>query len=202
MFTGIITAIGGIAKITPCGGGIRLRVNAPAAWLRGAQIGGSIAVDGACLTAVEVGADFFAADVSGESLRCCAPWRENGAVNLEHPLAAGGALGGHFVSGHVGGIARLVRVSETGDGGKKMAFAPPPELLKYIVRKCSVAVAGVSLTAAEEGAGEFSVYAVPHTLAATTLGGWAAGTEANLETDILAAHLEKLARFSAAGGVV
>lgn len=170
-----------------------MQIRTPAGWLKNAKIGASIAVDGACLTAAEIAGDSFFADVSAETLKCCAPWREGAEVNLEHPVAADGAFGGHFVSGHVAGTAKLARIKKTQDGGCKATFAPPPELLKYIVRKGSVAVAGVSLTAAEVSDAEFSAHIVPHTLAATTLGRLAEGAAVNLETDILAAHLEKLA---------
>ena len=199
MFTGIITAIGEVAEIRPAGSGARLRVQTPSGWLKRAEIGGSIAVDGACLTAAEIAGNDFFADVSAETLNCCAPWRAGAAVNLEHPLALGDVLGGHFVSGHVSGVARLSRAEKTEDGGRRLVFSPPPELLKFIVRKGSAALAGVSLTIADVAAAEFSVQIVPHTLAATTLGRLAAGAAVNLETDMLAAYLEKLA---AAGGML
>ncbi|MBE8158356.1 MAG: riboflavin synthase [Betaproteobacteria bacterium] len=199
MFTGIITAVGEIGEIAPAGGGVRMQIGAPPGWLNAAKIGGSIAVDGACLTAAEICGDSFFADVSAETVKCCAPWRTGAAVNLEHPLAAGEKIGGHFVSGHVSAAARLLRGQKTQDGGRRMTFLPPPELLKYIVRKGSAALAGVSLTVAEVAGAEFSAQIVPHTLAATTLGRLPEGAAVNLETDILAAYVEKLA---AAGGVL
>lgn len=193
MFTGLIAARGVVAEIAAGADGGRIRIRVSAGFLDGARIGDSIAADGACLTATEVSADSFAAALSPETVSRCAEWRKNAAVNLEHPLAVGDRLGGHFVSGHIEGIARVVRAENTADGGRKMIFAPPPQLLKFIIAKGSVALAGVSLTVNEINQKEFAVQIVPHTLAKTTLGGLALGDAANLETDLLARHLHKLA---------
>ena len=199
VFTGLITAQGVVAEVAAAGDGARLRVNAPAEWLAGARTGDSIAADGACLTAEEVAADFFVAALSPETLARCAAWHKNAAVNLEHSLAVGDKLGGHFVSGHVEGVARIAAIEETGDGGRRMVFAPPPELMKFIIGKGSVALDGVSLTVNAADDSQFSAQIVPHTLAATTLGRRRAGDEVNIETDLLARYAQKCA---AAGGVL
>ncbi len=197
MFTGLITARGIVAEISADTDGAKMRVRVPAGFLDGARVGDSIAVDGACLTAAEIAADSFAAALSSETLACCAEWRKDAAVNLEHPLAVGDRLGGHFVSGHVEGTARVVRAENTGDGGRTAVFAPPPPLMKFVVVKGSVALSGVSLTVNAADDCEFAVQLVPHTLAATTLGRLAPGDKINIETDLLARHLQKLA-----GGVL
>ena len=191
MFTGLITAVGRVADIVTAGGGVRMQIQTPAGWLRGAAVGDSIAVDGACLTAVEVRQDVFAVDVSPETLACCVPWRLQCAVNLEHSLAFGDKLGGHFVTGHVEGVAGVVRTEDDGGGSRQLVLRPPPALMLRIIDKGSVTVAGVSLTANRVRAAEFSAQIVPHTQAMTTLGGLVAEAKVNIETDIFARHAEK-----------
>ena len=197
MFTGLITAMGEVAEIVAAADGAQIRISAPPEWLRGAKIGDSIAADGACLTATDIAEDSFAAALSPETLARCATFRKNVAVNLEHPIAAGERFGGHFVSGHVEGIARAEKVDKTEDGGRRITFAPPPTLMQYIIPKGSVALCGVSLTVNAVGDSVFAAQIIPHTLAQTTLGRLQKGDAANLETDMLARHLHKLA-----GGVL
>lgn len=193
MFTGLITAQGVVAEITAVADGARIRICAVTGWLEGAGPGDSIAVDGACLTATTVAGDSFTAALSPETLSCCARWHKDAAVNLEHPLVVGDKLGGHFVSGHIEGVARVAAVENTEDGGRRMVFVPPPPLMKFIIAKGSVALSGVSLTVNTADDCEFSVHLVPHTLAATTLQRLVAGDKVNIETDLLARHLQKLA---------
>lgn len=192
MFTGLITAVGRVAESMSTGVGARIRIQTPAGWLQQTAVGDSIAVDGACLTAVEVRDDSFSAEVSPETLACCAPWRLQAAVNLEHALAVGDKLGGHFVTGHVEDVAGISQTEAGTDGGRRLLLCPPPALMPRLINKGSVAVAGVSLTVNRVCAAEFSVRIVPHTRAMTTLGGLPAGAAVNIETDILARHIEKL----------
>ena len=195
MFTGLITARGIVKKITAAEAeaGAKIVIGAPGEWLRDAKPGDSIAADGACLTAETIAADCFFATLSSETIACCAPWRQNAAVNLEYPLAVGDKLGGHFVSGHIDGIAQVKSAEKTADGGRRMVFTPPPPLMRFIVRKGSIALSGVSLTVNDTDARDFSVQIVPHTLSQTTLGNLAPGDKVNMETDLLARHLHKLA---------
>lgn len=197
MFTGLITAQGVVLQIAPVADGARMRVSAPAEWLRGAKPGDSIAADGACLTAETVAADSFSAALSPETLARCAPWQKDAAVNLEHPPAAGDRFGGHFVCGHVEGVAEVAAAENTADGGRRLVLAPPPELMKFVVAKGSVALAGVSLTVNTADDSRFAVQIVPHTLARTTLGRLVPGDGVNMESDILARHLHKLAGAAA-----
>ena len=189
MFTGIITAIGEVLQAPSADG--RLRIRAPADWLQPTAVGDSIAVDGACLTATTISEDSFTADISLETAACCAGWKNGASVNLEHPMTADGKIGGHFVSGHVEGVACLSILEESGDG-RRMVFSPPPALMKFIIPKGSVTVGGVSLTVAAVGQADFAVQVVPHTLSATTLGRLQTGDFVNMESDLLARHLHRL----------
>lgn len=193
MFTGIIRGVGRIATIDRHDGDARVEIDAGGAALGTPARGDSVAVNGVCLTAVDVSERGFVADVSAETLRTTTLGRleEGAAVNLEPALRAGDPLGGHLVSGHVDGIGELLEC--TGDArSRRMRFAAPPALGRYIAVKGSIAVDGVSLTVnAVDGAG-FEVNVVPHTLETTNLGGRAAGDAVNLEMDPVARYLERL----------
>ena len=192
MFTGIVEGTGTVvtlARPRADGGAARLQVDAP--WLAGElAVGDSVAVDGCCLTVVAHTPGGFAADLVAETLRRTALGRlaAGARVNLERPLALGGRLGGHLVQGHVDGVGRVRRVTDEG-----LEIEAGPEILRYCVEKGSIAVEGVSLTIAaldEEG---FTVALVPHTRQVTTLGRVVEGDELNLEVDMLAKYVEKLA---------
>ncbi|MDR2378030.1 MAG: riboflavin synthase [Bifidobacteriaceae bacterium] len=184
MFTGLIEEVGRVVEATPTRLGVECRVV-----LEDAKLGDSIAVNGVCLTVAELGPDVFAADVMAETLRrtnlgSLAPGQP---VNLERALAADGRIGGHIVLGHVDAVGALA-AREDGN----LAFAAPAALAKYIVRKGSIAINGVSLTVVAVDDAVFSVSLIPVTLAGTNLGGLKVGDTVNLEVDILAKQLERL----------
>ena len=171
--------------------GVRLSVSSPLAGEL--RRGDSVAVNGVCLTAIEAGADGFTADVMAETLRrsSLGPLEEGDGVNLELPLRAGDRLGGHIVQGHVDGTGRVRSISR--DGFAIMVHVTcPPELLRYVVEKGSIAVDGVSLTVAETDDRGFTVSLIPETLERTTLAQAAPGRVVNLEVDVLAKYVEKL----------
>ncbi|MEW6168453.1 MAG: riboflavin synthase [Pseudomonadota bacterium] len=192
MFTGIIEAIGRIGGITETGGDRRMRFEAPG-YLAGIRLGDSIAVSGVCLTAVDCGPDHFDADLSAEtlSLTTAGRWTRGGAVNLERALTPEKPLGGHLVSGHVDGVGRLLARSEDARSAR-LCFEAPAALARYIARKGSICIDGVSLTVNDVEGSRFGVNIIPHTLSHTTLGGLAAGDPVNLEVDLVARYLERL----------
>jgi riboflavin synthase len=191
MFTGIVGDRGEVVKVESDGRDHRLWVRSEV--LRGCTVGGSIAVDGVCLTAVEVDGDVCRFDVSAETVtRSTLGGKTPGdRVNLELPLRAGDELGGHVVQGHVDGVGRVLEVSREGEGSRVMVGVPP-SLARYIVEKGSVTVDGVSLTATNVKEDRFEVALVPHTLAVTTLGDAAAPRSVNIEVDVLAKYVERL----------
>jgi riboflavin synthase len=195
MFTGIIEELGRITEFQQKATGARLTV-ACSRILQDATIGASISVNGACLTAVELEAGHFAADLAPETLRRTnlGDLKSGSAVNLERPLRADGRLDGHFVLGHVDATAEIVSLLPLGDDNWWLKIRAPEELTRYIVGKGSIAVDGMSLTVAtvEENLLGFTI--IPHTYANTTLQGYGTGARVNLEVDILAKHLEKLTR--------
>ncbi len=194
MFTGIIQAVGKIDAVTPTAGGVRIGVACGALDFKGIKTGDSIAVNGACLTAVAIAAPRLEFDVSRETLACTAGFAAGAAVNLEKSLRVGDGLDGHMVSGHVDGVGAAVRITAEGDN-RRIAFEVPRELAKYVARKGSVTVNGVSLTVnAVEGC-MFEVNLIPHTLAQTNLGALAAGVKVNIEVDTLARYAERLSQF-------
>ena len=200
MFTGIVTAVGSIARVTPTSGGLRMRVAAPDLGLADGQVGESIAVSGVCLTAVTIDVSGFEADVSQETLRCSAGFAAGDRVNLERALRVSDRLGGHIVSGHVDGVGTVVSVHAVGDNCA-FWFEAPPQVARYVAVKGSIAINGVSLTVNEisqisELSGTvFSVNIIPHTLVATNLGALAAGARVNLEADTVARYVERLNSF-------
>ena len=195
MFSGIVAAVGKISAAQPAAGGLRLRVDAGGLALDDVSIGDSVAVNGVCLTVVARDANGFGADVSEETLQCTVGFARDASVNLEKSLRLSDRLGGHLVSGHVDGVGVVARLAEQG-GNRVAAVAAPPELAKYIARKGSVAVNGVSLTVNEVNGAEFVVNLIPHTLAATNLGALKAGDRVNIEVDMLARYVEQLSSRS------
>ena len=195
MFTGIVQAIGEIRAITPRGGDVELLIGAAGLGLEGVAIGDSISVAGCCLTVTRLAADAFAADASLETLQVTTlgAWRPGHRVNLEKALRAGDALGGHYVTGHVDGIATVV-ASAADARSLRMDFEVPGPLAHYIARKGSVCIDGVSLTVNEVAQNRFGVNLIPHTLEVTTLGTCQAGTQVNVEVDIIARYLERMTR--------
>lgn len=196
MFTGIVAAVGTIAGAAPAAGGLRLKIAAGELPLSDVAVGDSIAVNGVCLTVVLIDGAAFAADVSPETLDCTAGFASGMRVNLEKSLRLADRLGGHLMSGHVDGVGSVTRFEPVGEN-RLLAVAVPADIAKYIARKGSIAVNGVSLTvnAAERGA--FDVNLIPHTLASTNLRELAVGDRVNLEVDLLARYIERLRRHEA-----
>ena len=193
MFTGIIQAIGKIAALERRGGDARLRVNTGTLDLDDVKPGDSIAVSGVCLTVIELSAQDFTVDVSGETLSrtTLGGLKAGAAVNLEKALLPTTRLGGHLVSGHVDGIGKVLDRRQDARS-VRFGVAVPRELGKYIAEKGSVCINGVSLTVNAVRDAEFEVNIVPHTLAETTLGELAPGHAVNIEVDLLARYLERL----------
>ena len=193
MFTGIITAIGTIANIEPKGGDCRLTINTGKLPLSDTQLSDSIAVNGVCLTAIELGKQHFCADVSNETLsRSTLKQAVVGTpVNLELALTPTTRLGGHIVSGHVDGIGELVEQKPDARSWR-LSFKAPDGLAKYIAEKGSICIDGISLTVNAVNGAVFSVNIVPHTLMETTLAAIKVGDKVNLEVDLLARYLERL----------
>ena len=191
MFTGIVAAIGKIVTIEPCGEGYRLTLHAGDLDLRDVCIGDSIAVNGVCLTVAELGQTGFGADVSGETLRCTVGLDAPRDVNLEKALRLADRLGGHLVSGHVDGVGEVTRFEALG-ASFLLVVRVPHDLSKYIARKGSITVDGVSLTVNEVATSEFRINLIPHTLGATTLKRLSVGAKVNLEIDLLARYVERI----------
>ena len=193
MFTGIVQGVGRIRSVEPHGGDVTMWIETGDVPLAGVGIGGSIAVNGCCLTAIELEARAFKADLSREtlSLTTAGQWQPGTAVNLEKALTAGQALGGHYVTGHVDGVGQVVGRHDDARS-VRVEFEVPAELARYIARKGSVTVDGVSLTVNGASGARFDVNLVPHTLEVTILGGYRLGSRVNLEVDIIARYLERL----------
>ena len=193
MFTGIIESKGHIDIIERVGGDARMTIAAKDGYLKGTNLGDSIAVNGVCLTAVAFTADGFVADLSAETLAGtnASQWREGQSVNLEKALTPHKPLGGHMVSGHVDGVGHLVEKHEDARGWR-LSFEVPKALAKYIARKGSITIDGISLTVNEVDKTRFGVMIVPHTWQHTTLGTLDVGGAVNLEVDLIARYLERL----------
>jgi riboflavin synthase len=193
MFTGIVTHVGQVVRATRRGPDLALRIAAPALARGGLTHGESIAVAGVCLTVTEHDVGGFDADVSAETLRCTTLGRAapDMRVNLERALSLGERLGGHLVTGHVDGLARVVTVEPEGECVRVTLEVPAP-LARYVARKGSVALDGVSLTVNNVHGQRFGVNLIPATLARTTLASLAPGTELNFEVDLVARYLERL----------
>ena len=200
MFTGIIKAKGSIGGIEKRGGDVRLRVTTPGLPWSEYEIGDSIAVNGVCLTAVRLLDNGFDTDVSVETLDVTTlkQLTVGDAVNLEPALRVGDALGGHLVSGHVDGIGRMM-AREDDARSIRMTFEVPGELSRYIARKGSICVDGVSLTINEVSGNTFGLNIIPHTAEVTTMGAYEAGTAVNIEVDLLARYIERMLGSDAGG---
>ncbi|MDT8408269.1 MAG: riboflavin synthase [Wenzhouxiangellaceae bacterium] len=193
MFTGIVKGRGSVAQVKPTSGGCRMRIEADELVAFDLSRGDSIAVNGVCLTALELQPTSFEIDASNETLKLSTLGHlETGAtVNLEPALKAGDALGGHLVSGHVDGTAMLLEAVPDGDN-RCMRFEAPAPLQRYIAPKGSVTLDGVSLTVNRVTGNRFELNLIPHTLSVTTLGRLLPGDRVNLEVDQIARYLDRL----------
>jgi riboflavin synthase len=202
VFSGLVKGIGRVASRTSSGGDARLVIELGGLGLAPPAVGGSIAVNGVCLTAVSVAPASFTADVSAATLAVTTLSRlvAGSRVNLEPPLKAGDPLDGHIVTGHVDGVGEVVSIDAAGSS-KRLVVAVPAALARYIAPKGSVAVDGVSLTVNAAGATEFEVNVIPHTQSVTVIGQYARGTAVNIEVDMLARYLERLVQPGTGGGI-
>jgi riboflavin synthase len=193
MFTGIIKTMGTVAAMERRGGDVRLSVHSAAMPFSSYAVGESIAVNGVCLTAVALEDDSFATDVSTETLDVTGLGDLNvgDAVNLEPALALGERLGGHLVSGHVDCMGSVVTRNEDARS-VRIGIELPNEYARYVAKKGSVTVDGVSLTVNEVSRNQFSVNIIPHTAEATIIGSYTVGTRVNIEVDLLARYIERL----------
>ena len=193
MFTGIIEAVGRIKKIEPVGGDIRLHVDVGSLDMRDVQLGDSIAVNGVCLTAIKFSDDYFAADVSNETIKLTSlnNLDVGSEVNLEKALLPTTRLGGHLVSGHVDGLGEVLSIKEE-SRSIQIIIRAPAELKHYIAMKGSICVDGISLTVNKIDNTDFELNIVPHTQQQTVIKSYKAGTKVNLEVDLIARYLERL----------
>ena len=194
MFSGIIGALGRITELTPRNDGtptVRLSVDAGSLDLDDVALGDSIACNGVCLTVVDQNATHFCVDVSPETLACTVGLDAPGPINLEKALRLADRLGGHLVSGHVDGVGEVLRFDPLGDNRILVVRAPKP-LARYIARKGSITVNGVSLTTNTVEGACFTINLISHTLEATTLGTLQAGARVNLEIDLIARYVERM----------
>ncbi len=195
MFTGIIEELGTVESVQARSAGARLKVRCSTV-MKDMTEGASIAVNGVCLTAVDLRPDSFLADLAPETLRRSnlGDLRAGSRVNLERPLSPTGRLSGHIVQGHVDGTGEFVSLDALGDENWWLGIRVPADLDPFLVFKGSIAIDGISLTIAALEGDLLSVTIIPHTYRNTTLGGYRAGARLNLECDILAKHVEKLLR--------
>jgi riboflavin synthase len=195
MFTGIIEELGTVESVQARSAGARLKVRCSTV-MKDMTEGASIAVNGVCLTAVDLRPDSFGADLAPETLRRSnlGDLRAGSRVNLERPLSPTGRLSGHIVQGHVDGTGEFVSLEALGDENWWLNIRVPADLDPFLVFKGSIAIDGISLTIAALEGDLLSVTIIPHTHRNTTLGGYRAGARLNLECDILAKHVEKLLR--------
>tara|TARA_R110000787_G_scaffold42983_6_gene105342 strand:+ start:2273 stop:2875 length:603 start_codon:yes stop_codon:yes gene_type:complete len=193
MFTGIIEARGTIAQIKPEGEDLRMLITCASDYLKDVNLGDSVAVSGICLTVQNKAEQGFYADLSTETLGATSSgsWAENRAVNLEKALTPSKALGGHMVSGHVDGLGTLLERRQDARSWR-LRFSAPDELAKYIARKGSITIDGISLTVNDVEGSHFGVNIIPHTMDQTTLGDLREGDKVNLEVDLIARYLERL----------
>ncbi len=198
MFTGIIETTGSITSLQNIESEWRLVVDTGKLSLDDVKIGDSIAVNGCCLTVVELSADTFSADVSNETMKCTslAELKIGSRVNLEKAMLATSRFGGHIVSGHVDGVGKLA--SSTADGQSvRLQFEAPAQLAKYIAAKGSICIDGTSLTVNTVDGATFSVNVIPHTQQETIIGDYVIGQPVNLEVDLVARYLERLMQVDA-----
>ena len=200
MFTGIIESLGRIESVRSLGGDSRMTFIADDGYLDGVGLGDSVAVNGVCLTVAGHVAHGFVADLSKETLGAttASAWQSGDRINLEKALTPSKPLGGHLVSGHVDGVGFLVDRHEDARSWR-MHFQCPPELSRYIARKGSITINGISLTVNDVEGDRFGVNIIPQTLEKTTLGGLGAGGKVNLEVDLIARYLERLIQGRGAG---
>lgn len=193
MFTGIILTVGKILEVQAKAGDFRLKIALGKIRLEAVDLGDSIAVNGVCLTVVELGVNYFWADVSNETLAktIFKSAKAGASVNLELALTPTTRLGGHIVNGHVDGLGTVITIQQDGRS-YCYQFKAPDELAKYITKKGSICINGVSLTVNEVNEAIFSVNIVPHTIQETNFSELTIGTAVNLETDILARYMERL----------
>lgn len=195
MFSGIVQAVGVIEKVEPLEAGVRLTIEAGALGLADTKVGDSIAVNGACMTATSIAGNRFTVDVSRESLNVTAGLGAPGRVNLEKAMALGDRIDGHLVTGHVDGIGEVTAFEQLGESWR-LEVRAPRELARYIARKGSITVDGVSLTVnrvEDQSPGTvFEVNLIRHTLQVTTLSRLSPGAKVNLEIDLLARYVQRL----------
>lgn len=197
MFTGIVAAVGRIETTAPAPGGVRLRIAGNGLDMKDVALGDSIAVSGVCLTVVAFDQSGFEAEVSQATLDVVTGFAQGTAVNLEKALRLADRLGGHLMTGHVDGTGTVSRFEPVGDN-RRLVIVAPRVIARYIARKGSVAVNGVSLTVNAVDGDTFEVNLIAHTLSATTLRQLQPGARVNLEVDLLARYIERL-QESAAG---
>ncbi len=195
MFTGIIQAIGRIQEFEARGADARMVIQVGGLDLSDVALGDSIAVNGVCLTAVALTPSHFTVDVSAETLRCTAGFAPGAEVNLEKALRLADRLGGHLVSGHVDGVGTVHRFAAVGES-HQLDLDAPIELARYIIRKGSITVNGVSLTVNAVNGARFALNLIPHTLEMTTLKHLQAGSRVNLEVDMIARYVERMTQFA------
>ncbi|HER34479.1 MAG: riboflavin synthase [Halothiobacillaceae bacterium] len=193
MFTGIIQTVGTLVEQTPTGGDARLTIEAPGLDLHNTAVGDSIAVNGVCLTVTDLDDTRFSVDCSAETLRLTTVGQlaTGSRVNLEPALTLATPLGGHLVSGHVDGLA-IVDARRSEARATEFWLRVPPELSRYVARKGSLAIDGVSLTINEVSGVRCRLTIIPHTLEATIMGEYRPGRQVNLEVDLMARYLERL----------
>jgi riboflavin synthase len=201
MFTGLIADVGTVERVAPRQGGARLTLRPKTLEVDALALGESVACSGACLTVAERGGGLVSFDAVPETLSrtTLGSWRPGTQVNLERALALGDRLGGHLVAGHVDAVGEVVaRVAE--GQGARLTISLPPAIAPLVAEKGSVAIDGVSLTVARAHRDRFEVALIPETLSRTTLGAVGPGTRVNLEADVVARHVARLAEFGAAPG--
>ena len=193
MFTGLIQTVGSIQLIESQGRDKRVMIETGQLPMAGVELGASIAVNGVCLTALDLQDNQFSADVSAETVEhtTFASMQIGTKVNLELSLTPSSRLGGHFVSGHVDGVGEVIKRYADGRS-ERFIFKAPTPIMKYIAQKGSICINGVSLTVNEVDRDSFGVSIVPHTLQETVIGDFSAGTKVNLEVDVIARYLERL----------
>ena len=193
MFTGIIQAKGSIQEVHSSDDGVILKINSNTLDLSDSKIGDSIAVDGVCLTVTQMSNEWFTADVSNETINCTtfSDLSQGESVNLEKSLRLNQGIDGHLVSGHVDGVGKVQSINKDGDS-TRIKILVEIDLIKYIAKKGSICINGVSLTVNSVEGNIFDVNIVPHTFSVTTLGDLFIGSHVNLEIDLIARYVEKL----------
>ena len=196
MFTGIVASIGTIDNAVPRDGGLRLTIDAGMLDLSDVSLGESIAVNGICLTVIALQGDRFDVDVSQETINCTVGLAVPTEVNLEKSLRLSDRLGGHLMTGHVDGVGEVTRFEPAGESFL-LVIRAPQDLAKYIARKGSITVNGVSLTVNRVEDRDFEINLIPHTIAVTNLKHFKPGCRVNLEVDLIARYIERLQHYGA-----